>query len=107
MWIALRVAEFCVDLGQEQVRDGMLQHFGLVVHFIPAIAEFVDQIRLQQPVPTDHEHRRLAAVVGQRHRAVLFVVYEPLVGELAYRFRCGARRHAHALGQHFGADLFV
>jgi hypothetical protein len=96
-----------VDAVQHAVRHGVLEHLGFVVHLVPAVAEFVDQERLQQPVPAHHGQRRTPAGLGQRHGAVLLVVHKPLVGELADRFGGGAGRHTDALGEHLGAHLFM
>ena len=99
------IAELGVDAVQHPVGDRVLEHLGLVVHFVPAVAEFAHQERLHQPVPAHHRQRGASARVGQRHRAVLLVVDQALIGELADGFRRRAGRHPDALGEHLGADL--
>ncbi len=108
--VAVRIAggmpELGVDAGQHPVGHGVLEHLGLVVHLVPAVAELADQEGLHQPVAAHHRQRGRPAGVGQRHRAVLLVIDEPLIGQLADGLRRGARGHADPLGQHLGADLF-
>ncbi len=100
------MAELGVDAGQHRVGHGVLEHLGLVVHLVPAVAEFADEEGLHQPVPAHHRQRGLPAGVGQRHGAVLLVIDEPLVRQLADGLRRGARGHADPLGQHLGAHFF-
>lgn len=45
--IALREPQLGVDAGHQAIRDRVLEHLGLVVHLVPAVAELVDQECLQ------------------------------------------------------------
>ena len=107
MRIAGRMSELGVDAGEHPVGHGVLEHLGLVVHLVPAVAEFADEEGLHEPVPADHRQRGRPTGVGQRHRAVLLVIDETLIGQLADGLRGGARGHPDPLGQQLGADLFV
>ena len=104
--VALREPQLGVDAGHQPIRHRVLEHLGLVVHLVPAVAELVDQEGLQQPVPAHHRQRRSPARLGQGHRAVLLVVDQALLGEFADRLRGRAGRHPDPVGQHLGADLF-
>ena len=55
--VPARVAQLGGDALDEQVRDGVLEHLGLVVHLVPAVAEHLDEERLDEPVPPDHRER--------------------------------------------------
>ena len=104
--VALREPQLGVDAGDQAIRYRVFEHLGLVVDLVPAVAELVDQEGLQQPVPAHHRQRRSPARLGQRHRAVLRVIDQPLLGEFADRLRGRAGRHPDPVGEHFGADLF-
>ncbi|GKU68283.1 hypothetical protein NJB18183_34290 [Mycobacterium montefiorense] len=106
MRVALRESQLGVDAIHQPIRYRMLEHFGLVVHLIPAIAELVDQEGLQQPVPAHHLECRAPTRFGQRYRSVLRVVDEALLGEFADRLRGRAGRYPDPVGQHLGADPF-
>jgi len=105
----VRVAGGMTELGVNTVEHAIghrvLEHLGLVVHLVPAVAQLANEERLHQPVPAHHRQRGAAAGLGQRHGAVLLVIDQPLVGELADGLRSGAGRHADPLGEHLGADL--
>jgi hypothetical protein len=105
--VASGVAQLGVDPVEHGVRDRVLEDFGLVVHLVPAVPELVDQERLHEPMPAHHRQRGEAPVRGQRDRAVLGVVDEALVGELADGLRGRTGRHSEALGEQLGADLLV
>ena len=102
-----RVTELGVYPVEHPVGDRVLEHFGLVVHLIPAVAELAHQERLHQPVSAHHRQRRAPAGVGERDRAVFLMIHQPLIGEFADRLRGGAGRYAEALGQQLGGHLLV
>ncbi len=105
--VAGRVTEFGVDPVEHHVADRVFEDLGLVMHLVPAVAEFLHEEGFQQSVPADHRQRcEPAPPLGQRHRAVLLVVHQALVGQSADRLRGGAGRHSDAFGQQLGADLF-
>ena len=103
MRVARRVAEPAVDAVDERVRDGVLQHLGLVVHFVPPVAEHLDEERLEQPVPPHHRHRVRATGLGELDAPVRLVHEEALLGEAADAVRDGGRPHAHPFRQLFDA----
>ena len=57
--IAGGIAELGVDAVEHPVGHRVLEHLGLVVHLVPAVAELVDQERLHQPVAAHHRQRGL------------------------------------------------
>ncbi len=65
MRIALREAQLGVDARHQPVGHRVLEYLGLVVHLVPAVAEFLDQKGLQQPVAPDHGQRRSTPRLGQ------------------------------------------
>lgn len=107
MRVTRGVAELGVDAVEHAVGHRVLEDLGLVVDLVPAVAEFLHQERLHQPVPADHCERGAPAGVGQGDRTVLLVVDQTLIGEFADRLRCGRRRYADAFGQQFRADLLA
>ncbi len=76
MWITGGEAQLGVDAVQHAVGDRVLEDLGLVVHLVPAVAEFAHQERLHQSVSAHHRQRGTPAGVGQCHRAVLLVIDE-------------------------------
>ena len=85
MWIAPREPQLGVDAGHQAIRHRVLEHLGLVVDLVPAVAELVDEEGLQQPVPAHHRQRSSPPGLGQGHRAILLVVDQALFGEFADR----------------------
>ncbi|ETD32139.1 hypothetical protein W823_17080 [Williamsia sp. D3] len=83
--------EFRVQPRQEAIGHGVLEYLGLVVHFVPSVAEFADEECLQQTMPPDHQHRGRSAGLGERDRSVALVHHEILIGELADRLGRGGR----------------
>ena len=83
MRVAPREPQLGVDPGHQAIRYRVFEHLGLVVHLVPAVAEFIDQEGLQQPVPAHHRQRRPPPRFGQGHRAILLVVDQALLGEFA------------------------
>ena len=65
----------------------MFEDFGLVVDFVPAVSEFLNQIGLDQPVAPDHGDGGGAAAVGQGDGSVAGVIDQALVPRV-----CGSPR---------------
>ena len=86
VWVHAWPSQHSVHALNQTLGDCMLELFGLVVHLVPAVAQHPDQEGLHQPVPANHRQRCSAARVGQRHRAVLLVVHQALIGQLANGF---------------------
>lgn len=107
MRVTRRVTQLGVDTSEHHVADRVFEDLGLVVHLVPAVAEFAHQESLQQAVPADHCQRGLPAPFGECDRAVLLVVHQTLIGEPSDRLRGGAGRYPDALSQQLGADLVL
>ncbi|MDI2023508.1 hypothetical protein PJL18_04056 [Paenarthrobacter nicotinovorans] len=65
----------------------MLEHLGFVVDLVPAVAEFLHQVRLNEAVPANHRKSEAHAFGGQTDGAVGLMVNEALVLELSHHFR--------------------
>ena len=90
MRIALGEAQLGVDARHQPIGYRVLEHLGLVVHFVPAVAELLDQEGLQQPMAPDHRQRRPPPRFGQCDRAIFLVIDQALLSEFADGFRGGA-----------------
>ena len=86
--VAVRVEpgppEPLVDALEQSVAQRVLEHLGLVVHFVPRIAELAHQPRLDEPVAADDGGRAVLARGGQRDRTVRAMRHEALSGELLH-----------------------
>ena len=58
-------------------RHRMLQPLGLFVDCVPGVAEELDQVGLDQPVPPDHPERGTPALLGELHAAIGDVLQKP------------------------------
>ena len=61
MRIDLGPPEHLVDAIDQPIGDGVLQRFGLVVHFGPAHPHHLHEKQLDQPVPSQDERGELLA----------------------------------------------
>ena len=59
-----RAAQALVDALEQPVADRVLEHLGLVVHFVPRVAELAHEPRLDQAVAADDRCR--AVLAGRR-----------------------------------------
>ena len=64
-----------------RVRHGVLQPLGLFVDRIPGVAEELDEVGLDQPVPPDHSQRRASTLVGQLDTTIRDVLQEAVLGQ--------------------------
>ncbi len=101
------MSELGVDALEHPLGHRVLEHLGLVVHLVPAVSEFTDEEGLHEPVSAHHRQCGRPTGFGQRHGAVLLVIDQTLIGELADRLRGRTRGYAEPFGQQLGADLFV
>lgn len=99
--IAFGMAELGVHPGDHQIRDGVFEYLRLVVHLVPAVPQFVHQIRLDEAVPADHSDGGDAPRLGEGDRPVPGVIDETLVGQFPDGLRHGGRRHPDLLGEQF------
>jgi CelD/BcsL family acetyltransferase involved in cellulose biosynthesis len=74
MWIVGGPAEHLVDPLDQALRDDVLELFGLVVDLVPPHAHHLDEERLDQPMPPQHEPRELLARAGEPDTAVRLVL---------------------------------
>ena len=100
-------AQFGVHPRDHQIGNGVFEDFGLVVDFVPAVSEFLNQIGLDQPVAPDHGDGGGAAAVGQGDGSVAGVIDQALVREFADRLGHRRGRDAHFLGQELGGNPLV
>ncbi len=63
MRIEPRASEPLVDALQQPVADRVLEHFGLVVHFVPRVAELSHEPCLDEAVATDDRRGTSGALV--------------------------------------------
>ena len=77
----------------------MLQPLRLVVHLIPAVAERLDQVALQQAMVADHFQGDPFAGLGQLHAPVALVLHQPELAETLDHVGHGWRRPPRAAPQ--------
>ena len=102
MRVAARVAQRCVHAVDEQVGDGVLEHLGLLVDLVPLVAEPLDEVGLEQAVPADHRDGEVAALLGERDRAVALVLEETHAAHAPDGLRDGRRADPEPLGELLG-----
>ena len=76
------MTKLSVQASNQFVRHRVFQDFGLIVDFVPAVAQYVHQERLQEPMPADHGDGVLPAHVGQLDTSVRGVGNQSLAGQL-------------------------
>ena len=81
MWIDGRMPQRDRHPLDQRVRHGMLQPLGLRVDGIPAVAEELDQVRLDEPVAADHPERGAAAGIGELDALVGSVLEQAELGQ--------------------------
>ena len=64
------IAEEGIDAIDEQIRGGVFEGLGLVMDFVPPVAQRLDEERLDQPVPSHHRQGDGLAPGGQHRRAI-------------------------------------
>jgi hypothetical protein len=105
--ITAGVAKFGSNPLNERVRDSVLQQFGFIVDFVPAVTQLLHQVRFDQPVAPDHGQGQAQAGVGQCDGTVRFMVNKALVLELADHLRHRRVGHPQPLGKLRGRDGLV
>ena len=104
MWVELRPAEELEDAGLHRLGDHVLEALGLLVDLVPAVAEGLGQVHLEQPVVADHLQRHRLPRGRQRGAPVAIVGDQSQLAEPDQHLRCRRGRDTHALGQLGGAD---
>ena len=97
MGVERRVAEPRRDHLFQLLREHVLEHLGLGVHGIPANAEALCEVELEQPVMAQHLQRDPPAGLGEPDTAIALVGDEAERVELAQHPRHRCRTHAEPL----------
>src|SRR5215211_1805115 len=99
-----RKAERGVDLRLEAVREMMLEPLGLLVDLVPAEAQRLGEVELEQAVMANDLESDPLARGGQRRTAIRLVCHEPQAGELLEHSRRGRRRDVELGGERRRGD---
>ena len=78
MRIAGGIPQLVVDCVEKPVAQGMFQHFGLIVHFIPRVPEVLHQPCFDEPVSPHHAQR----VVEGLFELGVAIIAHPLAGRI-------------------------
>ena len=86
--IRRRMAQRLVDAGHEIVAHGVLEALGLVVHLVPAVAELLDEIGLQETVPAEQMGRAFSVLtlISSAAMPVGLLVSSPLAEQVGVAF---------------------
>jgi len=97
--VEARVAQILRDALRQPLGHGVLQPLGLVVDFVPAVAERLDQEQLDQPVMAHDFERDSLPGGGQADATIRLVRDELSARQLLRHFRCRGRGDRQRLGQ--------
>ena len=97
--VGLRPAQHRVHAIDEPIADGVLELFGLVVHFVPRVAHHLHQEELDQSMTTGDECGEFLSGLGQRHAGVRFVFDESRLRQRLDHRRRRAGRDVEGGGQ--------
>jgi hypothetical protein len=85
-------------------RDDVLEALGLVVDFVPPVAQGLGEVGLEQPVVAQHFERHLPARLSQADAAVAAVVDQSELGEPLHHARHRRRPDPEPDRKGLGAD---